>query len=172
MSDKADQLDDALASGDMHAMYTQLGALTKYANNKTSAQKVCRVSNADGFPTQSYTEEKITFREHFSKTMSGKTVTYGEVIHKDRGECNSIGCHDRYSHLSYDKMFQQVPSPSETFGMRSMSKKGKAPGEDLCSGKVLCAFPMDLMRTHYPLILKTYVRIQHRSNEKGECGRN
>ena len=37
--DKADLLDAAFQSGDMHAMYSQLGALTKYAKSKSSAQK-------------------------------------------------------------------------------------------------------------------------------------
>ena len=67
ISDKADQLDDAFQCGDMHAMYTQLGALTKYAKSKSSAQKICRVSDADGVPTQSHTEEKLAFREKNSR---------------------------------------------------------------------------------------------------------
>ena len=80
ISDKADMLDAAFQSGDMHAMYSQLGALTKYAKSKSSTQKICRVSNAEGIPTQSYSEEKTAFRNHFSKTKSAKTLTDGEVI--------------------------------------------------------------------------------------------
>ena len=76
----------------MHTMYSQWGALTKYAESKSSAQKVCRVCNADGVPTQSYSEEKLAFREHFSKTMAAKTFTYGEVIQKDREDSNNSGC--------------------------------------------------------------------------------
>ena len=74
IADKADQLDSAFISGDMHDMYKQLGALTKYAKNKTSFQKVCRVNNSEGLPTQSYAEEKLAFRSHFSKTMSASTL--------------------------------------------------------------------------------------------------
>ena len=74
---KADQLDAAFLSGDMHDMYKQLGAITKYAKNKTSSQTICRVSNSEGLPTQSYAEEKLAFRSHFSKTMSAKTFTHG-----------------------------------------------------------------------------------------------
>ena len=47
ISDKADQLGAAFASGDMHDMYKQLGAITNYAKNKTSSQKICRVSNSE-----------------------------------------------------------------------------------------------------------------------------
>ena len=65
--DTADLLDEASQSGDTHAMYSQLGALTRYAKSKSSTQKVCRVSNADGIPTQSYSEEKLAFREHFPR---------------------------------------------------------------------------------------------------------
>jgi hypothetical protein len=111
-------------------------------------------------PTQSYAEEKQAFRSHFSNTMSAKTFTYGEVIQKDRDEYNSLGCLDRFKHISFNDLWLQIPSPSEVIAMHSMSKKGKAPGEDLCSGNVLFAFPVDFMRIYYPLILKTYVRIQ------------
>ena len=40
IADKADQLDAAFASGNMHDMYKHPGAITKYAKNKTSFQKV------------------------------------------------------------------------------------------------------------------------------------
>ena len=100
ISDKADQLDQAFLSGNMHAMYSELGALTKYAKNKTSCSKVCRVCDADGNPTQSYSEEKLAFRAHFSKTMSAATVTMETVVIKDREESNDCINHDRYKHIS------------------------------------------------------------------------
>ena len=92
--------------------------------------------------------------------MSAKTFTYGEVVQKDRDKYNSIDCHDRFKHVSFNDLFQQIPSPSEVIDMHSMSKKGRAPGEDLCSGNVLSASSLDFKRIYYPLILKTYVRIQ------------
>ena len=104
IADKADQLDAAFESGDMHDMYKQVGAITKYAKNKTSSQNICRVSNSEGLPTQSYAEEKLAFRSHLSKTMSAKTLTYGEVIQKDRDEYNSIGCLDRFKHVSFNDL--------------------------------------------------------------------
>ena len=102
--DKADRLDEAFQSGDMQAMYMQLGALTKFAKSNTSAAKVCRVSNADGVPTQSYSEEKLAFRAHFSKTMSAKTLTYSEGIQKERDESNITGYLDRYHGVMPDKL--------------------------------------------------------------------
>ena len=167
IADKADQLDAAFESGNMHDMYKHLGAITKYAKNKTSSQKICRVSNSEGLPTQSYAEEKLAFRSHFSSTMSAKTLTYGEVVQKDRDEYNSIGCLDRFKNVSFNDLCLQIPSPSEVIDMHSMSKKGKAPGEDLCSGNVLSAFPVEFMRIYYPLVLKTYVRIQPPIQWKG-----
>ena len=92
--------------------------------------------------------------------MSVKTFTYGEVIQKDTDDPNKTGCLDRSSDTSCDHLHNQIPSPFEIIAMNSMSKKGKAPGEDLCSGNVLSCFAMDLMHIYYPLILKTYVRIQ------------
>ena len=151
----------------MHDMYTQLGAIIKYAKNKISAQKICRVSNSDGQPTQSHTEEKFAFRNYFAKTMSAKTITYGDVIQKDRDECNSIGSHDRLKHVTVDDLFEQIPNPSEVIEMHSMSKKGKAPGEDLCSGNVLSAFSLDFICVYRPVVLKTYVRIQQPIRWKG-----
>ena len=59
ISDKADQLDQAFLSGDMHSMYTELGAMTRFAEAKSSSIKICRVNNADGIPTQSFREEKL-----------------------------------------------------------------------------------------------------------------
>ena len=57
-------------------------------------------------------------------------------------------------------MHEQSPSPSEIISTHSLSKRGEAPGEDLCSGNVLSTFSLDLMQIYYPPILKTYVRIQ------------
>ena len=51
--------------------------------------------------------------------------------------------------------------------MNSTSKKGKAPGEDLCSGTVLATFSLDLLNMYYPLVLKTYTRIQPPIQWKG-----
>ena len=65
IADEADQLDAAFECGNMHDMYKHLGDITKYAKNKPSSQKICRVSNSDGLPTQSYAEEKFAFRSHF-----------------------------------------------------------------------------------------------------------
>ena len=64
-------------------------------------------------------------------------------------------------------MHEQIPSPSEVIDMHSLSKKGKAPGEDLCSGNVLAAFSLEFMQVYYPLILKTFVRIQPPIQWKG-----
>ena len=58
ISDKADQLDQAFLNGDMHSMYTELGAITRFAKAKSSSIKICRVNNAEGIPTQSFREEK------------------------------------------------------------------------------------------------------------------
>jgi hypothetical protein len=99
ISDKADQLDQAVISGNMHAMYSELGALTKYATNKSSSSKVCRVCDADGNPTQSYSEEKLAFREHFASTMSATVMPLADIIDKDRKECNEIGKLDRYNNI-------------------------------------------------------------------------
>ena len=98
--EKADQLDQAFISGNMHAMYSELGALTKFAKNKTSSNKVCRVCDADGNPTQSYSEEKLASRAHFSKTMSASTVTMESVVIKDRAGSNDFSNHDRYKHIN------------------------------------------------------------------------
>ena len=76
LSDKADQLDQAFLSGDMHSMYSELGAITRFAKTKSSSIKICRVNNADGIPTQSFREEKTSFREHFGKTMCAQTQSY------------------------------------------------------------------------------------------------
>jgi hypothetical protein len=50
IADKADQLDAAFLSGDMHDMYKQLGAITKYAENKTSSQKYVELATQKVYP--------------------------------------------------------------------------------------------------------------------------
>ena len=45
-------------NGDMHSMYVELGAITRFAKAKSSSIKICRVNNADGIPTQSFRAEK------------------------------------------------------------------------------------------------------------------
>ena len=49
--DEADQLDGVCISDNMHATYFVLGAITKYAESRSTADKACRVSNAEGLPT-------------------------------------------------------------------------------------------------------------------------
>ena len=80
--------------------------------------------------------------------MSAKTLTYGEVIQKDRDEYNMVGNRDRFMHVSFDDLFKQIPSPSEVIDMHSMSKKGKASGED-------CALAMCCLPFHSSLCVFT-----------------
>ena len=142
ISDKADQLDQAFLSGDMHSMYTELGAITRFAKAKSSS--IQRVNNADGIPTQSSRAEKIAIGEHFGKTMCAQTQSFASVIRKDREESNNGDLHNRIMHVTCEHMCDQTPSPSEVINLHGMSKRGKAPGEDLCSGNVLCMFSVDL----------------------------
>ena len=53
-----------------------------------------------------------------------------------------------------------------------MSKKGKAPGEDLCSGNVFSAFSLDFMQIYSLLSLKLMFVFSHLSNGKQACSKS
>ena len=167
VSDKADRLEKAFSKGNMHDMYKELGSLTKFAKASGNATvQVGRVHDDNGNPAQSFAEEKKFFRNHFSKTMSASCVSYASVICKDRDN-NNDESKDRFKHINHSTLWKEVPTPSDIVVMNANSKKNKAPGEDLCSGNVLATFALELMHVYYPLVLKTFMRVQPPIQWKG-----
>ena len=66
--------------------------------------------------------------------MWPQTQSFESVIKKDRDESKSEDLHDRFLHVTGEHMCDQIPSPSDVINLHGLSKRGKAPGEDLCSG--------------------------------------
>ena len=79
LRESADRFGESLSKGDMHAMCTELGSITGFATSVTSASKVCRVNGSERVPTQSHKEDKVAFREHFSK-ITCATVMFSTRI--------------------------------------------------------------------------------------------
>ena len=91
VEDKADSLERAFHKGDPHDMYEQIGSLMRFAQSGAASEKVCRVHDKDGRPAQSFVEEKMIFREHFTKTMNAKSMMYSDIIDKARQDSNKEG---------------------------------------------------------------------------------
>ena len=119
------------------------------------------------FRPSPFEKKKTAFREHFAKTMCAQTHTFEEVIKKDRDESNCRDLHDRFLHGTGEQLCDQIPSPSDVINLHGLSKRGKAPGEDLCSGNISSMFSVEFMCIYYPLILETYIRIQPPIHWKG-----
>jgi hypothetical protein len=158
---EADTMTAQFENNDIVGMRRSIGKLVKFAGKKPVC-KATRVLNDSGLLTQTYEEERYAFREYFMKLMSGTLSQFSDVVERDRHiDCN------RYDGVDIDTCWQSIPSPTDVMGMKLLANANKATGENLIVGKVDKVFTHSMLKAYYPLILKTYVRIQPPLQWKG-----
>ena len=144
-------------------MHTYIGKLVDAASKKgNNVNKVNRVVNNAGIHTQTYVEERHAFREHFLDLMEAKTTPFASLISDEQCPPSS-----RYDGIDMQLCWDQIPSPYDLMGMYRKIKKGKAPEENVLAGFVYKHFYEPIAMTMYPLVLKSFVRIQPPLQWKG-----
>ena len=154
---KADESLHAFEKSDIVGMHKSVGELIGHSKKKVACTKINRVLNDAGEVTQTYEEERFAFREHFSKLMCAKVMPLSEVIDASRiDQC------DRYEGINLEHAWKAIPSPTDVHHMNLSAKKDKAPGENLLVGRVHSnpKFSEVISRIQYPLVLKSFVRVQ------------
>jgi len=113
------------------------------------------VIDDDGNLTQTYKEERVAFRQHFCSLMKGTVQPLADIISSDRSDHTY-----RYDNIDFDKCWKSIPSPTRVINMSLNANMYKAPGENLIVGNVHRKFANEVGMLMFPLVLKTFVRIQ------------
>ncbi len=162
-SKSADEVVGAFNGGDQKLFFKSINDVLKVANNKTAAPKCLRVVDSNtGLPSQGVVQEKQAFRRHFCELMGGEVGTFASLVQKDRYP--SAG---RYDNVSEDEVAESVPTLIDLLNCFYAFIKGKACGEGLLISDVFKLFPYHLAKVFYPLVVKTFVRIQPPLQWKG-----
>ncbi len=161
-SEAADNVVSSFNSGDSKQFFRSVNDVLKVANNKSATPKCMRVIDSHtGQPSQGVVQEKHAFRRHFSNLMGGEVCTFESLVNKDR--CSSVS---RYANVTEDEI-DAVPTLFDLFNCFMKFTKGKACGEGLLVSDVFKTFPYHLAVAFYPLVVKTFVRIQPPLQWKG-----
>ncbi len=161
-NESADNVVSSFNSGDAKMLFSSINNVLKVANNKAATPKCLRVVDSQtGLPSQGIVQEKKAFRQHFSNLMGGEVGTFSSLVQKDRHPSAS-----RYNNVTEDEI-QAVPTLIDLFKCFSNFKKGKACGEGLLVSDIFKLFPFHLSRVFFPLVVKTFVRIQPPLQWKG-----
>jgi len=157
----ADLMVQQFESSDIIGMHKSVGSIVrciKSCNVSTST----RVANKDGVISQTYREEREAFREHFSSLMHGRSMDFKDVVAIDRSNTR-----DRYGDLELENIWMSIPSFTDVVSFGLDAKVGKAPGENRIIGSVHRVFAIALAYMYYPLVVKTFIRIQPPIQYKG-----
>ena len=87
--------------------------------------------------------------------MHGDEKPLSMIIDAERGSKD-----DRYGEIPLCEFWKAVPSPTEVVQMQMCAKTSKAPGENIIIGSVHKQHPHVMGTLYYPLVLKTFVRLQ------------
>ncbi len=153
---------DSFNSDSMKRMYKALNDLFRVCKSGKKVQKCSGVSNEDGLPACNTIEEKYVFRNHFSDLLGGETSTFETLVHSDR-KCSS----DRFEGVSPECLSTCIPTIPDLILSNNKNTRNKGFGESLICTNVLKDFPIDYAILTYPLVLKSFVRIQPPLQWKG-----
>jgi len=153
---------DAFESDNMKSMCGCVGRVIKASKSRSNGQQFARVNDSQGHPAQSLSEEKYIFREHFGDLMGGTTCTFESLLVADRKVAS-----DRYDKVVPSSIALCIPSVDELALLYRTFREGKGYGESRICTDVFKQFPDIMSRLQYPLVVKTFVRIQPPLQWKG-----
>ena len=102
------------------------------------------------------------FRDNFSGVLGGTPGSFEALVAKDR--CAPV---ERFANVTPSQIRLCVPSPHVLASKYRSMKKGKGFGEGLICSDVFSAFPDEMSRLQFPLVLKSFVRVQPPLQWKG-----
>jgi hypothetical protein len=104
----------------------------------------------------------MIFREHFAQLLGGSTRTFATLVEKDRRPPCS-----RWNKVVPGQLVHCVPTPIDLISQYRSSAKGKGFGEGRLCTDVFREFPEEMAHIQFPLILKSFVRVQPPLQWKG-----
>ena len=162
LDQQADHIADSFASGNAKEMFKCINRVLKIANNKCKEAKLHRVRDSSGKTSQTVIEEKLAFREHFAKLMSGNVGSFAALVQNDR-----VSFCDRFENVSTDGLIFNIPMISDLANIFNCFAKGKACGEGKLVSDVFKFFGPTMAELFFPLVVKTCTRIQPPLQWKG-----
>jgi len=161
-SDLCSAVVDAFECDDMKQLYVSVARVLGAAKAKGNVQKHVRVNDAQGQPAQSLFEEKLAFREHFREVLGGTTCSFETLVAADRQVSSN-----RYDQVEVASLALCVPTVDDLALLYRTLIEGKGYGESRVCTDVYKLFPDIMARLQFPMVVKTYVRIQPPLQWKG-----
>ena len=152
----------ASESDDPKGLHEAVSAVLRVSRSRQLSQKFSRVIDSAGNVAQSLVEEQHVFRDHVSLLLGGTPGTFETLVVQDRS-CPSA----RFKDVIPSQLALCVPSPQQLAAKYRSLKRGKGFGEGLLCTDVFAAFPNEMSRLQFPLIVKSFVRIQPPLQWKG-----
>ena len=134
----------------------------QFVDARSKTHKSSRIVGKDGRPAQSILDEKKVFREHFCNVLAGFPQAFETLVVDD---CLPSDC--RLQRIDPLVAFDVIPSLSDVVAGFSRFKGGKAWGESQVCSDIFRRFPFEVGQAIYPLVLKTFSRVQPPLQWKG-----
>ena len=151
---EADKLDSAIARGDMTTLHHTIRVFKRSNHNCKNSKRICRIQNEDGRIASSVPEEKLFFREMFAEQLGGTTTPFSMLIDKCRREVCSRQMPIAIARHVVSCLLG-ASSSAHAFAWSSLG----APGEDCILGRIYRLFPRMFSSMFFPLVFKTYCRL-------------
>ena len=162
-NDTCSSLVSDIHDGNLNAMYSKMKSLKIMSASKASP-KTKRVVNSKGLVTINATQSKEAFREHFTKSLQGKQMPFQELVKINRvhNQNKKHVCNE-----SIESFASSCPALMDIASSMSSSKPNIAWGENNICPKIYKHLSSTLAALYYPLILKTWARIEPPLQWKG-----
>jgi len=155
---KLDILETLFNKGtDLSSIHKVFRTLKRKANYSKFDKKITRVIGDDGLVAGTKFQDKLVFREHFASQLGGSECLLSDLVVND---LNSLSMHDRAApYPPSDGILDSLPGLNGLAQYFALASKG-AFGEDKCPGKISKKIPRLMAAFYYPLVFKTFCRLQ------------
>lgn len=161
LDSQADRVVSSFSSGDSKDLFSCIKEVLGVAGSRKKDPKFLRVGSG-GVPSQSVVQEKLAFRDHFSRLMQGDVCSFASLVQADR---NSSAC--RFDNIISDSVPYSMPLLFDLVCYNSSLKKGKACGEGRLVSDVFRCFPALMARLFSPLLSRLSLAFSLRCSGRG-----
>ena len=152
----------AFDHGTIKHVHGGIREMFKFRDSQIKSHKSIRVVTKDGRLAQSVLGEKNVFRDRFCELLAGYPQSSETLVHAGAYPCDS-----RFDGVNHEVAFDVIPTIVDVASCFARFKGGKAWGESRVCCDIHKRHPYILARAIYPLILKSYARIQPLLQWKG-----
>ena len=148
--------------GPISDVHANIKDMFNFVDARSKNFKSSRVVGNEGRPAHSVADEKQIFRDHFCKVLSGFPQSFETLVHDD-----AFPSDRRFERIDPSIAFDVIPSLSDVVAGFARFKGGKAWGESRICSDIFKRFPFQVGQQIYPLVLKTFTRLQPPLQWKG-----